>query len=101
MFAPVVKLGIAMLWMWGPGWPRVRDRPGEPAGDGDLQRGESGRPATVASQDVHRLAGVREGRSLALVRQQVMAFSTICIQRAPGECAGTPGLLSPHGRNAR
>jgi hypothetical protein len=49
---------------------RVEDRTGEVTWDGDLHRSESRRLAALAGQDVHRLAGIGECRSLAPVCQQ-------------------------------
>jgi hypothetical protein len=51
---------------------RVLDGPGEVRWDGNLHRGESRRLAAVARQDVHRLASIRECRSLARRVSMVM-----------------------------
>jgi hypothetical protein len=49
---------------------RVRNRTGEVARDGEFHRGETWRQPVLASQDVHRLAGIGERRSITWAHQQ-------------------------------
>jgi hypothetical protein len=49
---------------------RVRNRTGEVARDGEFHCGETWRQPVPAGQDVHRLAGIEERRSITWARQQ-------------------------------
>jgi hypothetical protein len=57
---------------------RVRDGPGEVRRHGQLHGREAGGQAILACEDVHRLASVRECRTLAAVGQQGHASFLSC-----------------------